>query len=233
MQNRLERPFIPWWKQWLSHLTALPVEKHSSEYNPDLQVVIARGKHQLLCGKAIYSFDVHYDNFATIFARLNWDKIHLQQGLLLGLGLASIPVIIEEKHRITAGYTAVDIDPVVVDLARKYTIPYLKSHVDIFTADAADFVKTCTQKFDFIFIDLFVELDVPMKFMHHNFISRLAGLLTPQGVILQNCVGFDDQEIKHTTLYFEQVFKKQFTHAEMIPISGNMMLFSDRRVMLK
>lgn len=222
---------IPAWKKWISYLFPWPVEKRTSEYNPELRVVIARGKHQLLCGEAIYSFDVHYDNFANIFARIDWQRQTLKDGLLLGLGLASIPVILEEKHQQIAHYTAVEIDPEVVRLAQKYTIPYLQSTLELHTADAAEFVKSCHKKFDFIFIDLFVELDVPMKFMHNDFLSRLAALLKPGGVILQNCVGFDDQEIKHTTVYFEQLFKKHFTHAIMIPIKGNMMLLSDRRVM--
>lgn len=222
---------IPIWKKWISYLLPWPVERRTSEFNPDLRVVIARGKHQLLCGDAIYSFDVHYDNFANIFERINWERIELQQGLLLGLGLASIPVILEEKHHLMARYTAVDIDPVVIDLAKKYALPYLQSPVEVHLGDAAEFIKTCEQKFDFIFIDLFVELDVPMKFMHHDFLGRLANMLRPGGVILQNCVGFDEQEEKHTTIYFEQLFKKHFTHAKLIPIAGNMMLLSDGRIL--
>jgi len=61
---------IPIWKKWLSHLTPLTLEETASEQNPELTVLLSRGRVQLLSGNAIYSWDDLYQNFLIAFDRL-------------------------------------------------------------------------------------------------------------------------------------------------------------------
>ena len=90
---------IPFWKRWLSYLTPIRLEESASEYNPELTVMLDRGRLQLLSGNAIYSWDDLYHNFTRAFTQLQPENLGYQDVLLLGLGLGSVPYILEKKHQ--------------------------------------------------------------------------------------------------------------------------------------
>ena len=105
---------IPAWKKWLSYLFELHVESASSDYNPHMYVSIYKGRYQLSTDNAIYSFGDLYTNFSNTFDLYNWSDYASKEVLLLGLGLGSIPLMLEQKYQKKCHYTAVDIDEEVV-----------------------------------------------------------------------------------------------------------------------
>ena len=113
---------IPVWKKWLSHLTPVTLEEATSEQNPELSVILSRGRVQLLSGDAIYSWDDLYKNFLVAFDRLKIDERKIEDVLLLGLGLGSIHYMLEKVFDRSYHYTAVEWDETVSHLAVKYTL---------------------------------------------------------------------------------------------------------------
>ena len=112
-------------KRILSYIKDIPIVSTSSEYNEILDLYLVKGRYQLCTENAIYSYGDKYDNFANAFKQIDLDKVN--DVLILGLGLASIPYILETIHQKAFNYTGVEIDDEVIYLASKYVIDDLKS----------------------------------------------------------------------------------------------------------
>ena len=83
---------------------------------------------------------------------MNLDKYPIQNVLVLGLGLGSIPLMLEKNFGKKYNYTAVEIDESVIYLASKYALPKLESNIQIICADAFAYVRQTEQKLSLIHI---------------------------------------------------------------------------------
>ena len=218
---------IPRWKKWLSHLTPLTLEETASEHNPELSVVLSRGRVQLLSGDAIYSWDDLYKNFLLAFDRLKIDEEPFQDVLILGLGLGSIPYMLEKVFHRDYYYTAVEWDETISELAAKYTLTRLESAVDVVTGDAEIFVEITEEQYDMVIIDIFEDEITPPQFCTPEFLENCKNLLRPNGLILFNRLHGEDSAVRTVTeRFFERTFKKVFPDAEYIDTMGNWILWS-------
>jgi spermidine synthase len=217
---------IPFWKKWLSHLTPLTLEEAASEYNPELSVVLDKGRLQLLSGNAIYSWDDLYRNFTQAFEQLKPENRNISDVLLLGLGLGSVPYILEKKHHTRFHYTAVELDETVAELASRYTLSRLQSPVDIVTADAEIFVQVTEELYDMVVVDIFEDNTTPEVFESEAFLHVCSDLLRPDGLLLYNRLCQNTQDLAHTRLFFEETFKAVFPEAICIDTGGNWILAS-------
>ncbi len=220
---------IPLWKKWLSFLTPITLERLSSPQNPKLAVVIDRGRLQLLSGNAIYSWDDLYHNFTAAFGQIDLESRPMADVLVLGLGLGSIPYILETVYERHYHYTAVEWDEAVVHLASKYTLPRLKSRVDIVVADAAYFVHVTTARFDIITVDIFEDDRTPELFEGTNFLRDCRRLLRPDGVLLYNRLYNSSAHRQATNAFFQDIFSAVFAQTSAIETSGNLVLVGYRK----
>ena len=131
---------FPLWKRLASYLWDVPVEVTSSEYNDHLAVSLVKNKLQLSTKNAIYSFDEAYDNFRQSFTVINWENFTCDKVLVLGFGLGSIPLILQNVFEQNPEITAVELDETIVDLAVRYTIPRLRLPVNWYLTDSC---RTC------------------------------------------------------------------------------------------
>lgn len=216
---------FPFWKIWLSHLFPVTLETMSTEENPDLKVMLSRGRVQLLSNNAIYSWDDLYKNFLVAFDRLNIAERKINDVLLLGLGLGSIPYMLEKVFRREYHYTAVEWDESVGHLAMKYTLSRLKSPVEIVTADAEVFINVTEEPCDLLIIDIFEDEITPPQFCTVEFLEKCADLIRPGGLLLFNRLHGEDPSIRNVTeRFFEGTFKKVFPEAWAIDTLGNWIL---------
>jgi len=221
---------IPRWKKWLSHLTPLTLEETGSELNPELTVALSKGRVQLLAGEAIYSWDDLYQNFDIAFGELKLEARHYDDVLLLGLGLGSIPVLLEKKYGRDYRYTAVEWDETVADLALRYTLGRLKSPVDVITADAEVFVAVCQETFDIVIVDIFEDDLTPPQFETTEFLEACDELLRPGGLLLFNRLYGEDKDRIAAERFFERTFKKVFPEAWAIDTRGNWIICTQKPV---
>jgi len=216
---------IPRWKKLLSHVMPLTLEETGSEQNPELTVMLDRGRLQLLSGDAIYSWDDLYKNFLVAFDQLKMDERPVQDVLILGLGLGSVPYMLEKVFHRDYCYTAVEWDETVAELAAKYTLSRLKSPIDIVTADAEVFVQVTEEQYDLIIADIFEDDLTPPQFETEDFLLDCAELLRPGGLFLFNRLHGGDRSIKIVTeRFFERDFKGVFPEAWAIDTGGNWIL---------
>ncbi|MFT4666971.1 MAG: spermidine synthase, partial [Gammaproteobacteria bacterium] len=176
----------PLWKRLLSYIFELHIESTSSEHNPHLYVSLKNGRYQLSTANAIYSYGDLYDNFSGAFAKMDLEKAEISSVLVLGLGLGSIPIILEKVFNKQYNYTAVEIDEEIVYLASKYTLPDLESNIEIISTDASIFTLQCSQQYDLIAVDIFLDDVIPEHFQRASFLEQLKELLTTKGVVLYN-----------------------------------------------
>ena len=218
---------LTFWKKWCSYLFPLTLETSSSDLNPNLAVVLYRGRLQLLSGNAIYSWDDLYRNFRIAFEKLHIEDKPYHDVLLLGLGLGSIPYMLEKHFGCQYAFTAVEIDEAVADLANRYSLSRLNSPIDIIAADAAVFVELCAETYDLIAIDIFQDDLVPSSFETLEFLQTCATLLNPGGMLLFNRLHNHDGNSVPTERFYQDVFKQVFPRSKAIDTDGNWILVGE------
>ncbi|GAB4496004.1 MAG: methyltransferase domain-containing protein [Saprospiraceae bacterium] len=216
---------IPRWKKLLSHIMPLTLEETGSEQNPELTVTLDKGRLQLLSGDAIYSWDDLYKNFLIAFEQLKIEDKKIGDVLILGLGLGSIPYMLEKIFHRNYRYTAVEWDETVAELAAKYTLSRLSSPVEIVTADAEVFVQITEEQYDMVVVDIFEDDLTPPQFETTAFLQNCNALLRPGGLLLFNRLHGGEKSIKIVTeRFFERDFKGLFPGAWAIDTGGNWIL---------
>lgn len=221
---------IPAWKKWLSYFTPVRLEEATSEHNPELTVMLDKGRLQLLSGNAIYSWDDLYHNFTRAFDQLKPEQESYKEVLLLGLGLGSVPYILEKKHQTRYYYTAVEWDEAVSELADRYTFSRMDSPVEIVTADASIFVEICSETYDMVIVDLFEDNKTPEVFETPEFLSACADLVNPGGLLLINRLSKERQDKVKSERYFDHVFSPGLPGAYIIDTNGNLILCWKRSI---
>ncbi len=110
--------------------------------------------------------------------------------LVLGLGGGSIPrMLLAASANIEVD--AVEIDPVVVELAERYfhirALPRFRIHLD----DAASFLKNCTSRYGIVIVDTYVGEQFPDHCTTREFITDARRCLLDDGVLAVNWLGGD------------------------------------------
>ncbi len=215
---------MPFWKKFLSYFGHVRIEQVESKYSGLLEVTYSQGRYALRTQNAIYSFEDLYRNFRESFYQIPLDALPINKVLVLGLGLGSVPLMLEKLFQKNYHYTCVEIDEQVIALAQKYGIASLRSPIEILCADAYQYVAQSKNRFDLIIVDLFIDSTVPSAFNQRLFSENLKNLLTDSGLLLFNRMASNPKEEKETEEFHLKVFSKVFPNASQITVGGNKIL---------
>ncbi len=205
-----------------SYLAEMPVEKVSSEISSGIKVSLIRGKYCLSTKNAVYSYDDQYSSFREAFKKLDIGKRKIDNALVLGYGLGSIPLLLNKGHSLFPRITAVEIDPAVIRLAEKYG--YLPVTVAMVQDDAYHYVMNANLKFDLINADLYIDDTTPPQFEKEEFLLALKKLLSPGGLLLFSRFYYDAHHRHLSDDFKKNVFEKIYPGASAILARGNLML---------
>jgi spermidine synthase len=219
-----------WWNIVKSYFRDVYLESTESVHNPELHIVLNNGRYQLCTGNAVYSYEDKYINFRRSFEWIDWSKQEIDQVLLLGLGLGSVPQMLEQVFNQQFEYHAVEIDEVIIDLANRYILKDLVSPMQLFCTDALQFVKWSQSRYDMIIMDVFDNDKVPKRFETREFLEDCSNLLSKRGFMLYNRLNLTENDYSETQNYFTQVFARVFPDASCSEIEGNFMLSSRKEV---
>lgn len=214
----------PFWKTFLSYFTDIPLEHSATELNPALELCLRKGRYCLTTPNAIYSYGDLYDNFTRTFSKLNLAKMDIRDVLILGFGLGSIPYMLEKKFKQDYRYVGVERDEVIAFWATRYVLSELRSPVELQIADAWVFVESCSERFDLIIMDIFVDDRIPEEFEETTFLETLGDLLNENGILLYNRLALEEEDRHQTEAFFEKTFKKVFLKASYFDVKGNWVL---------
>jgi len=104
--------------------------------------------------------------------------------LLLGLGAGTLAHLLTRQAP-AVRITGVDIDPGIIDFARRY-FDLALPNLEVIVADAFDYVARCTQPFDYVAVDLFRGAAFHRGVLARPFLQRLAAIAGPDGDIVIN-----------------------------------------------
>ncbi len=112
--------------------------------------------------------------------------------MVVGLGGGSM-IHFLQKYDPKVSVEAVEIDPVVVELAERYFAVRPKENVRLIVADAFDHLKKTKKKYDTIYMDAFLkpsastdDTGVPLNLRTQAFYQELQALLTDEGSVVFN-----------------------------------------------
>lgn len=170
-------------KRLLSYI--YPVTKTiASKYSGKLEITWYNGKKHLNSKNANYS----YGSLQRIL-KFGLEKIELSKVdsiLVLGMGGGSVIETLRQDFNYKSKITAVEIDQVIIDIANtEYGITE-NENLKIHCTDAYDFVLQNTVRYDLIIIDLFIDLNVPDKFLSLDFWDGIIRSKSSRGSILFN-----------------------------------------------
>ncbi len=181
---------------------------------------LRKGRYQLSTANAVYSYADLYTNFKQAFEKINLDQRQIEDVLVLGFGLGSIPYLLEKTFKKKYHYTAVEIDENVLYLANKYALDEIASPISLLPTDAAIFVSYCQERFDLICMDVFLDDEIPTYFETEDYLEQLKVLLNPEGILLFNKLALTEEDVTKCEAFLP-IFKKTFPQATYIDVQGN------------
>lgn len=147
-----------------------------------------------------------------------------QSALVIGLGGGTIPSFL---RRLYPGMKidAVDIDPVVVEVAKSHfgfrEDDLMRAHV----ADGRQFVEQAKDRYDLVFLDGFGTDSVPAHLTTREFLTAVKNVLTPRGVVVGNLWGRDANRLYDSMVL---TYRNVYQEIRIVDVlgSGNKLLFA-------
>ncbi|WP_025741399.1 spermidine synthase [Aquimarina pacifica] len=189
-------------KKLLSYLWPFTKEV-KSQVNGTLELTWINGKKVLDSQNANYSYGSLQKLLCFGLSKI---EIHNNdQILLLGLGGGSIIRSLREKFIFNGKITAVEIDELIIKLAKTEFNITNSNTLEIICEDAFAYIHQSKGQFEIIIVDIFIDTQVPEQFYSLQFWNQLMKRLSPSGYILFNAgINLTDQnKIKHLILAFE------------------------------
>lgn len=175
-------------KKVLSYLVPVHIETRTGDITPVLEIALVNGKYVLNGERVNYSFGGLQEVFRRVFRKFKLQQYTFDNMLLLGFGAGSVVRLLRDEFGQKGTITGVENDGVMLDLAAEYFGTTRISGLTLVHEDAAAFVKGCTQTFDLVVIDLFIEENIPAPFQEELFLQHLPRLLRKNGLLFFNVI---------------------------------------------
>lgn len=193
----------------------LLIEATEGRVTTYLEVMMSDGKLILNSKNANYSYDSLHRIFKDLFHEIGLQNYSFKNILILGMGGGSVISLIRDVYKIPTPITAVEKDPVVINLARKYFNIEKFEHLTIVEDDAFDFVQETTDKFDLIISDLFIDAEVPRKFSSLGYLNNIRKISSKSSCVIYNKITEyknHKEEMKLFSKNFTRCFPNSVSH---------------------
>lgn len=111
---------------------------------------------------------------------------NFNRALVLGMGGGSVIESLRNRYFFDGHVTAIELDPVIIEIAEKKFDIKNNHRKTILCKDAYHFVAESDDEFDIAVVDIFVDVKVPEKFYSKEFWQNLCRLMALNGYILFN-----------------------------------------------
>ena len=198
------------------------LEETSSPINGKITVLKSFGFGTYIqVGDLTQSGGIVYDVWRASLGKVRKIKHSLEKALILGLGGGTNAQIIREFWP-PAQITGVDIDPVMVEMGKKYL--GLKD-VRTVIRDATDFTEGEVKKgnkYDLVLVDTYLGDTFPEKLESDVFLGKVKKLLEPGGVVVFNRLYYDEK--RPQAMRFGAKLEKYFSEVDYVFPEANLML---------
>lgn len=207
--------------QVLSYVYPQLIEKQHSKYNKEIKIYRFLGKPFVSVGNLTQSGGLVtkiWQAVVTYTAKYQFNTHHPHHILIFGLGAGSCikPITIRwPKSHITA----LEIDPVMIDVGKKYfaldSFPTLK----IINQDAFIWLKKNERQFDLILVDMYQGATIPPKANSIQFQNTIKNSLTKSGIVVYNRLSTKESQAANRT--FLTLLEQQYSHVTQIKTPVN------------
>lgn len=167
------------------------IKRISSPINDQLKIVMKGDKKLLNTKNTNYSYGTLVD--VLLYGLDSIPTYTADSVLLLGMGGGSIIPPLREKYNYHGPIDAVELDPIVIDLAKEEFNIEADKKVTIIEADAWNYVENCKKQYSLIIVDIFIDIHVPKKFYNPEFWLMVKKITKENGFIVFNA-GIDMKE---------------------------------------
>lgn len=158
------------------------VKTFKSDINDDVELIRFMGELRLDMGGLTQSGGVIEKIWSKALNDLTDKNFQPKTVLLLGLGAGSALKVIRKKYK-DAKITAIEIDPVVIDIAKNYFSHVNDTKTNVICEDAVDFLEYTPDSFDLVIVDCYQGYKVPKKLNSVSFIRKIK---SQHGLVLIN-----------------------------------------------
>ena len=159
-------------------------KKVESSINGTLEITWFNGKKYLNTKNANYSYGSLQKILKTGLQKINLSKC--KNILLLGLGGGSVIETLLNDFKYKDHITALDIDPVIIEISQKEFNISETENLKIICDDAIHYMNNNSEVFDLIIIDIFIDTEVPSPFLKTSFWNQIVKANSSKGSILFN-----------------------------------------------
>jgi len=174
----------------LSWIWPVPIERTEGR-SGELEVRWERGKKVLNSAHGNQSFGALHRVWQQTLARLMRTSPPPTSVLMLGLGGGSAIGILRDDLRLEAPITVVELDPVMIRLARAHFALDRFADLQVIPGDAMIQIHAIRQRFDLVLVDLFDDLDLARGVDSRTFLHGLRDRCAENGSLCINTVAYD------------------------------------------
>ena len=209
------------------------LEERESKYNGHLRVVKSIGLGTYIQAEGLtQSGGIVETIWKSTLKRIHKSLATNHKTLILGLGGGTVAKLIR-KIWPDAKITGVDIDPVMVELGKKY-LGLNEYNISVVIKDAYDFLKTYNSSspslraeglqptaYDLILVDLYVGDEFPEKFESENYIRLVRTVLASDGIVVFNRLYYGEK--RKEAMKFGKILEKIFEKVDIVFPEANVM----------
>lgn len=168
------------------------------------------------------------DHLELPYARVAFASLALcdepRRIMIVGLGGGTLPTFLR-KHYPNAAIDAVDIDPDVVNVAKKFFGFREDAQMHAFVGDGREFVERFRQPYDMIFLDAFSSDSVPPHLTTQEFLRAVRRAVKPNGVVVGNIWSrYSNPLYDSMVRTYQEVFDEVYILD--VPVAGNKILLA-------
>lgn len=196
------------------------IAEYDSKYSGKLFVKSDWGNRYVTTGYLTQSGGLIHDLWNPVLKKQSMNhELKTMNWLILGLATGTVVKLINKKFK-DAKIVGVEIDPVMIEIGKKYfdldKIPNLK----ILNLDAKDYLLKTKDRFDLILVDLYLG-DQPPSFLYSpKFLKKLKKL--GKLVIINHL--FYDEDKKRKALVLITSLNKYFQNIKLNHVLTNLMI---------
>lgn len=192
----------------------IPITKKvESKFSGCLEITVTGGRKVLNTANANYS----YGSLQRVleFALRRVDLSSAEEVLVLGLGGGSVITSLRKEFDYENVIVAVDVDPVIIEIAGKEFGIKPDYRTEIVLDDAYDYLISDCRIYDLIIVDIFIDNRIPEKFLSKEFWTMVKEKTRENGCVIFNSMGESGaimEEIKDVLRW--QFLISEFDHVE-------------------
>jgi 2-polyprenyl-3-methyl-5-hydroxy-6-metoxy-1,4-benzoquinol methylase len=183
-------------KKWLSYILPITIYEKKSPISKNLEVTWNNGKLVIDSENTNYSYGSLQKVLRNGLYSIGKERIqNMNSILVLGVAGGSVIKTLVDEFQFKGKITGVEIDKDITAIANQYfKLNEITNYTPII-ADANEFVKNTTEKFNLIIIDIFEDATMPDFLFEKQFINNTKQLLQINGFILFNTMNLDKKGI--------------------------------------